>query len=267
MKYLRLKVCHLLYLQHDINFKLALAGITLSGDGTTHKNINYQSHHITYTLPSGAVATRFAGIRHEVNHTSETQLGDWQSTASSMYNTYNSIRSSQKTADAREFPVKAKGMITDHAEDQRKLVRLFEGWKQATEREVRGERALLMFPPAVLLPHLGTMTDKLMASAGGPAAWDVLPPEKRQVLANAAICELRMAVGELVFSQLSEAEKGAVDFFVWARCCMHKELNAVKGGNTRIRAWWEENKVSGLVLLMNKDNLAAAAGDASSAKE
>ena len=266
MRYLRLKVCHLrVSVQHNINF--ASTGITLSGDGTTHKNINYQSHHITYTLPNGVVATRFAGIRHEVNHTSETQLGGWQSTASSMYDTYNSIRSSQTTADAREFPIKAKGMITDHAEDQRKLVRLFEGWKQATEREVRGERALSTFPPAVLLPHLGTMTDKLMASAGGPAAWDVLPPEERQVLANAAIRELRIAVGELVFSQLSEAEKGAVDFFVWAGCCMHKELNAVKGGNTRMRAWWEENKVTGPVLLMNKDNSAAAAGGASSAKE
>ena len=38
---------------------------------------------------------------------------------------------------------------------------------------------------------------------------------------------------------------------------MHKELNAVKGGNSRMHAWWGKNGIEGPVLLMNKDNAAA----------
>jgi hypothetical protein len=58
----------------------------------------------------------------------------------------------------------------------------------------------------------------------------------------------------------------SVDFFVWAGCCMHKDLNAVKGGNTCMQAWWGHNGVDGLVLLMNHDNTAAASGGPSTAQ-
>ncbi|KAH7886418.1 hypothetical protein F5I97DRAFT_1880326 [Phlebopus sp. FC_14] len=54
-------------------------GVTLSSDGTTHKHINYSSHHVTYSIPGeDKGVTRFAGISHEVNHTSETQLEGWK---------------------------------------------------------------------------------------------------------------------------------------------------------------------------------------------
>ncbi|KAH7887113.1 hypothetical protein F5I97DRAFT_2073639 [Phlebopus sp. FC_14] len=53
-------------------------GVTLSSDGMIHKNTTYQSHHVTFSQPDGTgPVTRFAGILHEVNHTSETQLQGW----------------------------------------------------------------------------------------------------------------------------------------------------------------------------------------------
>ena len=111
---------------------------------------------------------------HEVNHTSETQLEGWKYRASSIYSAYNEIRGSERGADIREFPAKVKGMLTDHAEDQRKLVRLFKDWKLACEREVRGERALAILPPSDVLRHLSIMMDDLVVTAGGPHIWDTL---------------------------------------------------------------------------------------------
>ena len=158
-------------------------------------------------------------------------------------------------------------MLTDHAEDQKKLARCVEDWKHLSERELRGEQALSVLPPNELFPHLTVMMDNLMVAAGGPAGWDMLPVEKKKVLGDEALRHLRIDVGEIAFGQLSDAEKNAVDFFVWAGCCMHKELNAMKGGNARIRAWWGENAIEGPVLLMNKDNAAAAASDNSKVKD
>ncbi|KAG1846434.1 hypothetical protein F4604DRAFT_1884162 [Suillus subluteus] len=217
-----------------INVVAEALGDEVEGDvskrnGTTHKNINHQCHHVTLTLPDGQTATQLAGIPHEVNHTSKTQLHGWKNQAAEMYSTYND------------------GMLTDHAEDQKKLVRLFAEWKRECKREVRGKKALARLPPADVVRLLSEMMENLHSSE--------------------VVCQLRMTLGEEQFTSLSSAEKEAVDFFVWAGCCMHKELNAAKGGNTRMRAWWEQNSVDGPVLLMNKDNVAVASGGSSAAKD
>ena len=118
-----------------------------------------------------------------------------------------------------------------------------------------------------MLPHLGLMMDSLLEVAGGPEGWDALPAERKKVLGDAAVWQLWINFGKLAFAQLSDKEKSAVDFFVWAGCCMHKELNAMKGGNVRIQAWWGDNTIVGPVLLMNKDNATAATSENSKAKE
>ncbi|KAG1751721.1 hypothetical protein EDB19DRAFT_1893106 [Suillus lakei] len=223
-----------------INVVAEALGVEVEGDvsqrnGTTHKNINYQSHHVTLTLPDGQTATQLAGILHEVNHTSETQLQGWKHQANEMYSTYNDVMGGHNTADIQDFAPKVKGMLTDHAEDQKKLV-------------LCGEKALTCLPPADVVHLLSEMMEN-------------------QLHSSKAICQLHMTFGEKEFASLSSAEKEAVDFFVWAGCCMHKELNAAKGGNTRMRAWWEQNGVDGPVLLMNKDNVAVASAGSSVAKD
>ncbi|KAG2031188.1 hypothetical protein BDR03DRAFT_936433 [Suillus americanus] len=180
-----------------INAMVEALGVEITGlvNATSHKNINYQSHHVTYLLPDGHAATQFAGILHKVNHKSETQLQGWKSCTEDMYDTYNDVVGSTAGAlDVRDFPSKVKGMLTDYAEDQKKIVRLFTEWKQLCEQEEQ-------------------------------------------------------------FDSLPQSKKDDIDFFVWAGCCMHKELNTAKGGNSR----------SG--LLMNKDNIAASSAGSSTAKQ
>ncbi|KAG2742424.1 hypothetical protein P692DRAFT_201809737, partial [Suillus brevipes Sb2] len=216
-------------------------GVTLSGDATSHKNINYQSHHVTYSMPDGHAATRFAGILHEVNHKSETQLQGWKSRITDMYDTYNDVVGGTASAlDVRDFPSK---------------------------REVRGERALATLPPDGVVHLLWEMTESLVNEAGGIDGWDRLGVDEQQRCYSNAHHNLLAQIGQEQFDSLPQSKKDDIDFFVWAGCCMHKELNAAKGGNSRMRAWWIDNSVEGPVLLMNKDNVAASSAGSSTAKQ
>jgi hypothetical protein len=185
-----------------------------------------------YTAHDGTGVTHFAGVQHEVNHTSETQLQGWKDVIHEMCTMYNECMIGAMTGveNPRELVTKVKGMLTDHVEDQKKLVHLFREWKEVCEREVRGKQALATLPPDNVIALLWQTTEGAIVAAGGIEGWE------------------------------------SVDFFVWAGCCMHKDLNAVKGGNTHMQAWWRHNGVDGLVLLMNHDNAAAASGGPSTAQ-
>ncbi|KAG1722699.1 hypothetical protein EDB19DRAFT_1834886 [Suillus lakei] len=232
-----------------INVVVEALGVEVEGD------VSQRSIH--WMVIEGGIAaetqlvdeiTRARGILHEVNHTSKTQLQGWKHRANEMYSTYNDVMGGHNAADIWDFAPKVKGMLTDHAEDQKKL-------------------ALTCLPLADVIHLLSEMMENVIETVGGYQRWDLLSPDKRQLHSSKAIRQLCMTFGEKEFASLSSAEKEAMDFFVWAGCCMHKELNAAKGGNTRMRAWWEQNGVDGPVLLMNKDNAAAASAGSSVAKD
>ena len=60
--------------------------------------------------------------------------------------------------------------------------------------------------------------------AGGLSAWEALSVGERHTRSQVALQTLHHQIGEQRFASLSDAEKGATDFFVWAGCCMHNTL-------------------------------------------
>ncbi|KAF9237833.1 hypothetical protein BU15DRAFT_62857 [Melanogaster broomeanus] len=203
----------------------------------SQEHTNYQSHHITYTCPEeGRGVTRFAGILHEVNHTSDTQLNGWKDLINQMYTVYNECMGT--ALDWREFVEKVKGMLTDHAEDQKKLVRLFLEWKQTCEREVCGERALATLPPDDITAYAWKMMQGILQDAGGPEGWEALAVEEQNRRLQHARCTLYHEIGE---------------------------LNAVKGADVAMTAWWQANGIEPPILLMNHDNTATASSGSSTA--
>ncbi|KAL7282534.1 hypothetical protein ACG7TL_004005 [Trametes sanguinea] len=236
----------------------AAKGITVSCDGTTNRNINYDSRYL-YLNDGDIHERRFLGIDSAPNHTSNTQLQGWQSLTKTIFNTYNASPQGQKDPiDARAFLQKVHGMLTDHAEDQKRLKKLFAEWKRCADRELRGERAMQEIAPLDLLPILAEEAAAAVERAGGADAWSQLEPDQLEVK-NLHIRERIIGrLGEAAYEDLPETDKELADLFVHAGCCMHKELNAVKGGNTRLMAFWANNGVQAPILLMNRDNDAAA---------
>ena len=148
---------------------------------------------------------------------------------------------------------------------EKKLFQLIQEWKCVCNREQRGEEVMLTAAVVELVPKLIQANERKIAKAGGASAWDALSAKEKAALNALTHCDLCIQLGEEAFAGLSQAEQCEVDFLVWAGCCMHKEMNLLKGGNAALVAWWVEVGLQGLIKLMNKDNAATAAAGPSQA--
>ncbi|PCH43526.1 hypothetical protein WOLCODRAFT_90336 [Wolfiporia cocos MD-104 SS10] len=226
-------------------------GITISGDGTTHKHINYESHHVY--LNSGDKHTRRTlGVHSAPNHTTCT---------ADLYDTYNaSPRGQHNPAKVQEFAAKITGVNTDHAEDQKKFTRLVcEKWKKQCAEELRGERALALMTQEELIPVLWEESTWTIKAAGGMEKWDQLSEDEQDQQHRGTLAAVITRLGRTAYDSLSADEKHHADLIIWGGCCMHKELNSIKGGNTKMTSFWSKARLTGPLLLMNWDNDAAAA--------
>lgn len=212
------------------------------------------------------------GIMSAPNHTSEEQAAGWKSMTTLYYDVYNSSpRGKAKPEDHRTFASKISGALTDHAEDQKKLVRTeIQEWKVSDDLELRGAKALAAdeVPLVELLPILSEEVTKAVERAGGPEAWAQLDPEELAARDLEVTKAVNQRVGTAVFEALPEEERRVARLFVHGGCTMHKDLNAAKGGYTAMAASWydETGGYTGPILLMNRDNDAAAASGNSRAK-
>ncbi|KIJ50044.1 hypothetical protein M422DRAFT_160101 [Sphaerobolus stellatus SS14] len=63
--------------------------ITLSGDGTTHKNVNRESRHAFFIKETGEKSLLHLGVHSSTSHTAEKQLHGLQEQLSQISTTYN----------------------------------------------------------------------------------------------------------------------------------------------------------------------------------
>ena len=199
------------------------------------------------------------------NHTSQTQFESWQKRLYGVVSAWNVSPSGQQApVDPRTVPVKFKGGGTDHANDQKCLVNLFQSWKQITGHELRGEQILQAKSSEDLVRIMG---EALYSAGKAMGTWDSLSMVEQDNLVQSAWLQLCVGEGKEAYDLLSLEEKRQVDLFLWAGCCMHKELNSAKGGNTQMTAVWKAKGIPGPILLLNKDNAAAAAYGPSAAQK
>lgn len=258
--------CHIPCLYMNGHSRSVLAAFTISGDGTTHKSLTYESRSIAMAVPtygsgdSGTVyKNRFFGIDHAINHTSAEQLLGWKRKFDEAHSLWlRSPMGSRSPITILESVTRMRGMLTDHAADQKKLARNLEEWRRECDLELRGEQALLLMPLAESVAIIREENDRKFATAGGITAWNSLPDDAKDEV-NAAVYKkacIRLGVAE--FEKLTLQEKQDAELFIWAGCCMHKELNSVKGGNTRMKQIWDVEDRQGPMKLLNKDNVAFA---------
>jgi hypothetical protein len=176
------------------------------------------------TNENGDHKTRFLGISTATHHTSEEQLEGWIKVVQLILDIYNASPCAQTLGkiEFRAFLALLKGMHTDHAEDQKKLVQLVKALKEVYEREGRGEDELLSMSMVELMPILLEVGQHTVEHAGGPDLWNTLSKEEQDAHMHESHRALYYEYGQKQFE----------DLFLWAGCCMHKELNLVKGGNT-----------------------------------
>ena len=149
-----------------------------------------------------------------------------------------------------------KGILTDHAADQKLLHKLFKEWKEHLDKPKQGDEAVLDGEVDFVSMMLEALKVKV-EEVGGQEKLDALLDEKKAIFNKKIDIEVWKALGDMAFNALSDKEKWEVNFLVWTGCCMHKEMNAVKGGSAMMQAYWESVGVVPPKLLKNKDNPAA----------
>ena len=224
-------------------YSLAIIAMTVSGDGTSHKNIQYSSRHAV-AIPSGNGPPKdcFLGITPEVNHTTATQFEGWKETIQHLCDNYN------KSPLGDEVPIKPtrvwqrmRGYLSDHASDQKKLSTMLEEYRRECDRELRGEPAMFSGEDTEEREQLLREKGKeLMEEIGGSESYLALPIDEQVQFAKRLVREVQICLGERAYQQLSPEEKEEVDYWVWSGCAMHKDLNAMKGGVARMSSWWAE---------------------------
>jgi hypothetical protein len=243
--------------------------MTMSGDGTTHKNIQFSSRHVTVISSNdGHPKDLFLGVVPEVNHTTDTQFEGWKQTIQDLCNTYNkSPLGNTIPASSTKIWEKLKGYLSDHASDQKKLSGMLERFRWECDRELRGEAAILSGEYRKEWERVfKEKGEEMMEEIGGPAQYHSLSLDEQLQFAQRLVHEAQICLGEQVYERLSPEEKVRIDYWVWSGCAMHKDLNAMKGGVSRMGTWWKEcGDGIAPVALMNK--FKAIAADSGSIRE
>ncbi|KAJ3786109.1 hypothetical protein GGU10DRAFT_290878, partial [Lentinula aff. detonsa] len=101
----------------------------------------------------------------------------------------------------------------------------------------------------------------LVEKAGGSCTWDALPEEDRTRRLEEMEAQIIRDIGKTEYDKLSPEEQADMELFLWAGCCMHKEMNAFKGRCIGLDQFWKDHpELPPPALLPNCDNAATLLG-------
>ncbi|KAK0421689.1 hypothetical protein EV421DRAFT_1894230 [Armillaria borealis] len=135
--------------------------------------------------------------------------------------------------------------------DQKKDHALLCAWKGDVRNQQLREKHIAKLPVDELIILLMAEKEKKIDELGGIAVWENLIPVDQLCHDKEILLDLSHELG--------------------GGCCMHKDLNTVKGGDKAMSEFWKNSDLTPPVLLANKDNAAVLAlarpGSSSSAAE
>lgn len=222
--------------QIQLGYEMAVAPVLgIAGDGTTHENINFEARlvHLVaedYTDDTGKAkpkqVTRLLGVHSATDHTSETQLEGWKKALIEVIDILmnSPLAKLEKIIfSIQQLYLKLKGMNSDHAEDQKKLYRLWQKIKRDAAIEALGMAKVLDMPPGALHLKLAKLQVDVITDSGGEEAWLALPEDVRKERSEAVFQDLIIEVREEEWSLLSDERREEMLESFWVGCSMHKD--------------------------------------------
>ncbi|KAF6751435.1 hypothetical protein DFP72DRAFT_907726 [Ephemerocybe angulata] len=229
-------------------------GHTLSQDSTSNRSINYQAHQLTMRVPDydggetvpdpkSIPRTRLLRVASTVDHTAPTSVAMWIDLLQASLETYNNspmARRASKSFSLRKFAMKMKGMCSDHASAEKAAFDLLKGKMDMLE----------------LLVFLSDRKSALIESLGGMEKWDELGDVVQSEHEAQLLKDLKDELGRKEYDSMPPEARSALNLFIWAGCCMHKDQNSFKGGAEAMGLSWA---LAGLTLPLILANKASAA--------
>ncbi|KAJ6588296.1 hypothetical protein B0H19DRAFT_1301001 [Mycena capillaripes] len=245
--------------------------ITMSSDSTSRRKMNYQSHHVHMRVPvknaDGSVSLStdpkicFLGIASTVDHTTETSKAAWLTLYNDIISTYNASPLGRHvgTLDLCNVCRVLRGMCGDHANNEKALSEAWRELKHDLLLQELGEERLQQLNEQIdeLRELKRQWVAKKLDGAGGFEAYMQLPPDERAARNLACVHSMTRELGAEALNELNEADRRLLTVWIWTGCCMHKDQNSFKGGNTHMQTYWKELGVAGPIPLANKESAAA----------
>ncbi|KAJ7021484.1 hypothetical protein C8F04DRAFT_1314480 [Mycena alexandri] len=245
-------------------------GVTISANSTSNRGQNIESRHLATRAPdykSGNLEidphatpkVRFLGVEKTLDHSSAQSVEGWKNRIGDAVDIFNRSPFAarlRKQYSVREFLVIVKGMNGDHASSEKGTAKGIEALKREATLETLGEQALAGKAFMELVDYLAAWNAKKIADAGGEEGWKVLSPAEQTDRDAKLMAEIVAVLGKEAYNALSPEDRRALDLFIWGGCCMHKDLNSFKGGNTEMMLEWKKIGAVQPVLLANKANTA-----------
>ena len=221
---------------------------TLSGDGTTHKNIVYDSRLINMTVPLYAgdstqerKQSRSMGVVAAKDHTSKTQFDGYNEKFEECIQMYNesplSIRQ-KKSLKLAALYAKLIGYSSDHAKDQKLLSQMLEDFKHSLFTEELGTHAMSTMSQGDWQETMTKLEASRIKKAGSKRKWDSLPVEEKSKIEAETLQEMVVDLGEQAYLDLPEEERREAELYVWSGCGMHKDKLAMEGGEKEMKLVW-----------------------------
>jgi hypothetical protein len=192
--------------------------MTFSADGTGHRSINYNSHHVhyeveDYTLSSNNAkqrATRFLGIQSSRDGSSEEAMIDWENTLKKITDIYNGSPFGKRSGSLITFIdilIKLVGINTDHCAKEKKDARLLEELKAWAVNQRLGEDVLLEMSIEEINQLFQKAKKSTIKAVGGQWKWDALSDGVKAEKQAKLLEEVVEEVGKEAFEELPDEEK------------------------------------------------------------
>ncbi|KAJ7907868.1 hypothetical protein B0H13DRAFT_1618086 [Mycena leptocephala] len=240
--------------------------ITMSSDSTSRRKMNYQSHHIHLRVPvkntDGSVSLstdpkiRFLDIASTVDHSTATSKAAWLTIYNDIISTYNASPLGMRlgTLDLRMICRVLCGMCGDHANNEKALSEAWKELKHDLLLQELGEERLRQLNEQIdeLRELKQRWVAKKLDDAGGFVEYMELPPDERAARDLACVHAMTRELGAEALNELNEADHRLLTVWIWTGCCMHKDQNSFKGGNTHMQTNWKELGVPGPIPLAKR---------------
>ncbi|TEB22546.1 glutamic acid-rich protein [Coprinellus micaceus] len=243
---------------------------TLSGDGTTHRAINYNSRHISlkvddHTTGEASHKTRFLGIMPSLDGSSAESIKDWEKMLGNISDLLSRSPFAQRhhkgTLHLAGMFAKLVGVNSDHCSKEKKDAQALKAWKEDAVHQVLGEKKFLDMDDDELLAHFIKAREKMVKAVGGEEAWGNLAETEQAERKAEMFHSIIMELGKESLELMSDDEKRILKLFIWAGCGCHKELDTVRGGYAAMVQYYSEHgHIPRPILLANRDNAAVLEG-------
>lgn len=204
---------------------------------------------------------RVLGVYSTHSHSSETQVQNLLEVTGGMCQTYNNLPSFKSSAPATndELFRKVTGVISDHAEDQKKKFRLIFDLKMNLWTDKLGNDAVHNFTEEEMVNLVADELQRCYKVAGSRENWMGLSEDDQATILADARATSKSSIGSAAFGTLSPEDQRNIRLCIWSGCAAHKIMNLFKAGCKKMNEMWGLNGLTSPILLPNKDNDAVLA--------